>query len=613
MSDTRSTSLHRSLSVGDTPISSSSESPSGRPNNQTRPTSSVLITIPNKRVSAPHSAHPANSYSTYRPFPSQSTSQSPSPSNNPSSLPPPPPPPPAPASPQSAVLRPTPPNPPTIQSTDATQDRPAVRPYQRPRSQFSRMMLFLGYGRDASRSRRLLVSFIWNMFWGSVQVIAIIVVLAIFSSKESPTMPGIDEWTACERPLGAWLCIWIARVSLVSTLAYWSWASDRKTSANRSDPEARPGASEMNSPVTISPRPVHVPTAAPSRTRRNPIEPELTHAERPPPPPPPPPPHSALYRRLSLLSSLTTLTWFLTAHILIYTSANSCRYSSPHIWWLAFSILCITYLVILEVLILGLVVFVIAPLLFLIWNIFLICIGRHPLQNPHMIKPEIGKLPKTMVDNIPLVMYIPPPPDSAPSEGPMKIPDIAYSYPPKPQPQPTPPTPARRRFRFIKKISSKVRQKGDSDNTKHDSKEKESSQTGLPTTWEDHWELEGYPFVVLEGNRAACAICLMDFEEPKRIHPAPEDKSKATVTVGTARVSDSSPEEGNIAEENRQLQLEDAGEGAQPLRLLTCGHVFHKTCLDPWLIDVSGRCPTCQRPVEFPEPQKKTKKSGGRS
>ncbi|KAJ8584513.1 hypothetical protein M405DRAFT_746875, partial [Rhizopogon salebrosus TDB-379] len=26
-----------------------------------------------------------------------------------------------------------------------------------------------------------------------------------------------------------------------------------------------------------------------------------------------------------------------------------------------------------------------------------------------------------------------------------------------------------------------------------------------------------YPFVRLEGCRAACAICLMDFEEPKRL------------------------------------------------------------------------------------------------
>jgi len=187
-----------------------------------------------------------------------------------------------------------------------------------------------------------------------------------------------------------------------------------------------------------------------------------------------------------------------------------------------------------------------------------------------MIKPEIGKIPKSMVDSIPLVMYIPPPPDAPPSEGPMKVPDVAYTYPPKPVLPQLPP--ARRRFRFIRKLSSKPRSK---DGQKTDEREnKKLKDTDEPETWEDQWEKEGYPFVVLEGNRAACAICLMDFGEPKRIH---SDKPKATVTVGEAPVSNEMrPQaEGNITEVDRQLQLEDAGEGAQPLRLLTCGHVFH--------------------------------------
>ena len=46
----------------------------------------------------------------------------------------------------------------------------------------------------------------------------------------------------------------------------------------------------------------------------------------------------------------------------------------------------------------------------LFWNIFLIVLGRHPIQNPHYINPEIGKLSKAIVEKIPLVMYIPFPP-----------------------------------------------------------------------------------------------------------------------------------------------------------------------------------------------------------
>ena len=67
---------------------------------------------------------------------------------------------------------------------------------------------------------------------------------------------------------------------------------------------------------------------------------------------------------LTLLSSLLTLSWFLTAHILEYTSINTCRHSSPHIWWLTFGILCLMYLSVLEVILLSFVVFVVAPILF---------------------------------------------------------------------------------------------------------------------------------------------------------------------------------------------------------------------------------------------------------
>jgi hypothetical protein len=163
MSDTRSSSLYRSRSVGDPPIPSSSQDSSERANNETRATSSLMITIPSKRPSAPHTAHPSNSYPVHRPIASQSTTESSVPPiTQPSSTPSPP---------QATAFSPTGLNPmPTIQPSNVSQDHPPVRPYQPPRSRFSRMMLFLGYGRDASRTRRLLVSLIWNVFWGSAQV-----------------------------------------------------------------------------------------------------------------------------------------------------------------------------------------------------------------------------------------------------------------------------------------------------------------------------------------------------------------------------------------------------------------------------------------------------------
>ncbi len=102
--------------------------------------------------------------------------------------------------------------------------------------------------------------------------------------------------------------------------------------------------------------------------------------------------------------------------------------------------------------------------------------------------------------------------------------------------------------------------------------------------WEANWEKGEYPFVKLPNNRATCAICLVDFE-------APPKKGTAAASMAMKAVSDSplqSPgasgsRHGGKPNKTRHekrvqvesLKLEDAGEGAQPLRLLVCGHAFH--------------------------------------
>ncbi|KAJ7703188.1 hypothetical protein B0H17DRAFT_1042128 [Mycena rosella] len=454
-------------------------------------------------------------------------------------------------------------------------------------SSYTRIMSFFGYGPGASRARKLLVSLWYNLAWGFVQVVVIITMLSIATHTESKTMPGRNEWVACDRPLGAWSCIYVVRVFFSSGLTYWGWRRDLKAQTNAQDPENATG----NQPRPETTNAATVPHSSPSSTGspapgNSPETPAL--------------PHNVLYSRLTILSSLVTLSWFLTAHILEYTSIHTCRYSSPHIWWLTFGILCIMYLVVLEVVILGMVVFVVAPIVFLFWNIFLMCLGRHPMQNPTMIRPDVEKLSPSVVDRIPLVMYIPPPPDALP--GSITIPQAVYSYPPK---VPAPSVPPKRRFKFMRRRGNKD---ASSTSSPSDLPERTPQHKGEPQTWQDHWEHTGYPFVVLEGNRAACAVCLMDFEEPKRIdgyEATTGASSTAEPEVSTAVIQEV-PVNTNSAGEADQLKLEDAGEGAQPLRLLACGHVFHKTCLDPWLTDVSGRCPICQRAVELPaKPSKK--------
>jgi hypothetical protein len=199
-----------------------------------------------------------------------------------------------------------------------------------------------------------------------------------------------------------------------------------------------------------------------------------------------------------------------------------------------------------------------------------------------MIKPEIGKLSRSIVDRIPLVVYIPPPPDEP--TGAPKIPEAIYSnaYPPKPRVSATLP---KKRFAFLK-FKSKKGSKGNDkiDDGGKDGK-RQTKGDGEPQSWEEHWEQGEYPFVRLEGNRAACAICLMDFEEPKRVVGLPNNEPAENAETEKPVAHDQSVEEGavqeilidTIQEEDRETgpRLEDAGEGPQPLRLLSCGHVFH--------------------------------------
>ncbi|KAF5393329.1 hypothetical protein D9757_000585 [Collybiopsis confluens] len=535
-------SLRRTRSAGDDPQDSITLQvvPSQIPEAST--SSSVVISVPKNATTGHHSAGP-----TFNAFSIPEL-----PEDDPVRTPPP------------AVHRPhSTPAPSNALPSNITLDLPRRPVHPANISRFTRVLLFFGYGPNASRRRRAKVSLIWALCWGFTQLVTIIVVLAISAPNPSSTIIGTSEWTACDRPLGAWSVLWLFRVIMVCMLAYWGWTADKSTLTTNPTRHSRDDLEVGQSPPQSGP--MWSPTQShPGPSSLSGTSTQTEHTR---------PRQSATFRRASLFCSLYSLTWFLTGNILVYTSVHTCRFSSPHIWWLVFGILCITYMMILEVVILGLIVFIFAPVVFIVWNVFLLCIGRHPLQNPHMIKPDIGKLPKNLVDQIPLVIYIPPPPDAAPTEGPIKIPESVYSYPPKMVAK----QPDRKRFKFIKfkKLSKPGR------NSSNNEKSVERHKSIGPVPWEDNWDTEGYPFVVLDNNRAACAICLLDFEEPKRLHPAPETQTKEA-----AAPVEPKPKEGDaasqavevISEEERGdnlLRLADAGEGAQPLRLLTCGHVFH--------------------------------------
>lgn len=53
---------------------------------------------------------------------------------------------------------------------------------------------------------------------------------------------------------------------------------------------------------------------------------------------------------------------FVVNHIFLYTSLTTCRFSSPHLWWLAFSIASLGYIIVLSLLI-TFVVYILGPAL----------------------------------------------------------------------------------------------------------------------------------------------------------------------------------------------------------------------------------------------------------
>lgn len=134
-----------------------------------------------------------------------------------------------------------------------------------------------------------------------------------------------------------------------------------------------------------------------------------------------------------------------------------------------------------------------------------------------------------------------------------------------------------------------------------------ANQKAPEDEWEANWERGDYPFVKLPENRATCAICLLDFEAPpRRGSHQPSVAPSPSIASGSEQAKGKTAPEGQVPVE--PMTLQDAGEGATPLRLLACGHAFHQTCLDPWLKDVSGRCPVCQRKVDIEELERLSKK-----
>ena len=210
-------------------------------------------------------------------------------------------------------------------------------------------------------------------------------------------------------------------------------------------------------------------------------------------------------------------------------------------------------------------------------------------------QPSVGKLSRADVDRIPLVLYIPPPPEDHPASPTTPVP---YTFSPNltvpPSTSPPKTTSGQRRCIFFRP-SSKRRslaedlERGENNGTTPNDPEVDP--------WDALWEAGPHPFVRLPENLATCGICLMEFEAPRRLsdrgrildaaldhdddHNDDNDEGGEAHEMRAIPLSADGIEEMQVEAprpgDARAVEIAQAGGGdaPDPLRLLSCGHVYH--------------------------------------
>ncbi|KAI9068571.1 hypothetical protein FKP32DRAFT_1587546 [Trametes sanguinea] len=456
------------------------------------------------------------------------------------------------------------------------------------RSLWQRLLVLLGYAGDSEierRARRRLVSFIIFLYVAVGQVVAIAVVTAIAAVRKSPrpSHPGQTQFGACS-DLAILNLIWLGRVLFICYLVFWArWMKRhlerrRRTATTRAAPAAGTRATNSDQgnvdleAAAFDQEPT-APTASDYICPMNLI---------------------ALHILIIKLSPALTLVWFVTAVLLSIERGARCREAAPAVSTLTVVLLLVIY-----------IRFVLVTLLSLL---------RVILARRRAGKPVIGKLSQAEVDRIPLVLYIPPPPGEE-VISPVSPPPKAHTrFPSLTKPAPHATTKRKKRFILFKPKGHQV-----ADDVPVDGGDLNvSSALEYVDPWDASFEPAPYPLVRLPENKATCMICLCEFEAPRKVGGAPADVEAGEAHEMTP-VRPSPGQDQNIEEVQVEaprpadaatvhLANEEGGDAPQPLRLLSCGHAYHKECIDPWLTQKSGRCPYCQMRVEVPPPPEKRRR-----
>ncbi|KAG8924543.1 hypothetical protein FRC03_009982 [Tulasnella sp. 419] len=235
---------------------------------------------------------------------------------------------------------------------------------QPPRTVWQRIRFFFSSRNNEARKR---IANVIRVCIGSLEVVTIVVVSIRSATKwKSKSDKNLSEWEACTNPVGTWNALWAARVTLAIVLGICEiirdWRRDQQASNNPSrqaDLESSGGSQNaipQNDGYTQPAlRNSTKPQASPQQQPRN---------------------SNIIFNWLETFVTALGIGHFVVNHILLYGSLQSCRFESPHVWWLGFGILCLGYLVVTEILLIAFIVFILGPLVLFSLNVIILCLHR---------------------------------------------------------------------------------------------------------------------------------------------------------------------------------------------------------------------------------------------